>query len=126
MPEIREAVMRDPRYPVSAIADALLPYRRVLVDEFAPEQVILFGSYAYGSPSYDSDVDLLVIKDVEDAPTREATRIRAAWWPIRMSGTNLGFDLRVESPDGHLERLRRGGAYYREITSRGCDWYENE
>ena len=30
-----------------------------IVQEFAPLQVILFGSYAYGTPTEDSDVDLL-------------------------------------------------------------------
>lgn len=32
-----------------------------IVQEFAPLQVILFGSYAYGTPTEDSDVDLLVV-----------------------------------------------------------------
>ncbi len=30
-----------------------------------PEKVILFGSYAYGNPTEDSDIDLLLIKDIE-------------------------------------------------------------
>jgi predicted nucleotidyltransferase len=32
-----------------------------LVDQFQPEQVILFGSHAWGVPNHDSDVDLMVI-----------------------------------------------------------------
>jgi predicted nucleotidyltransferase len=116
---INESLLRDERYPVSAIADALLPYLRVLVDQFQPEQVILFGSYAYGHPGPDSDVDLLVVKQLDDAPVREATRIREAWWPLRLAGTNLGFDLLVESPEGHRDRLKAGGAYYNEIVSKG-------
>ena len=119
MDVIDESLLRDSRYPVSAIADALLPYLRVLVEQFAPRQVVLFGSYAYGNPTEDSDVDLLVVKDLRDSPVREAGRIRAAWWPLRMSGRNLGFDLLVESPTGHQQRLAEGGAYYREIVSRG-------
>ncbi len=35
-----------------------------IVREFAPLQVILFGSYAYGNPTEDSDVDLLVVMDI--------------------------------------------------------------
>lgn len=34
-----------------------------IVRALKPEKVILFGSYAYGSPASDSDVDLLVIWD---------------------------------------------------------------
>jgi uncharacterized protein len=48
-------------------------YVRRLAQEFHPERVILFGSYAHGKPTDDSDVDLLVImnhgkrKNVEQA-----------------------------------------------------------
>jgi uncharacterized protein len=46
-----------------------------LVNEFNPEQVILFGSYAWGTPSEDSDLDLLVIVPQSDArPSRRAMR----------------------------------------------------
>jgi predicted nucleotidyltransferase len=30
-----------------------------LVDEFHPERIILFGSHAWGTPTNDSDIDLL-------------------------------------------------------------------
>src|SRR5258708_32273966 len=73
---IREDVLRDPRYPVHKIADRLLPYLRVLVERFHPQQVILFGSYAYGEPNEHSDVDLLIVKEVEESPLRDKIRIR--------------------------------------------------
>lgn len=37
-----------------------------IVQKFQPEKVILFGSYAWGTPGPESDVDLLVIKDTDD------------------------------------------------------------
>ena len=40
--------------------------------EYKPEKIILFGSYAWGSPTPDSDVDLFIIKKTEN--TREMTR----------------------------------------------------
>ncbi|TSC62532.1 MAG: DNA polymerase subunit beta [Parcubacteria group bacterium Gr01-1014_48] len=43
-----------------------------IVREFKPEKVILFGSHAWGEPTEDSDVDLFVIKNVED--TRSCAR----------------------------------------------------
>src|SRR2546429_9032687 len=112
MAKLNESVLRDKRYPVSTVADSLLPYIRVLVTQFQPDEVILFGSYAYGNPRRDSDIDLLIIKELQDAPCREASRIREAWWPLRLSGTNLGFDLLVESPERHRQRLAEGGPYY--------------
>ena len=39
-----------------------------IVAGYAPQQVILFGSYAYGTPDEDSDIDLLIIKDTDKRP----------------------------------------------------------
>jgi uncharacterized protein len=39
-----------------------------IVNGYAPEQILLFGSYAYGTPTEDSDLDLLVVKETTDAP----------------------------------------------------------
>jgi predicted nucleotidyltransferase len=36
-------------------------YARAIADEFHPDKIVLFGSYAYGMPHADSDVDLLVV-----------------------------------------------------------------
>lgn len=115
---IREEVLRDPRYPVHRIADKLLPYLRVLVEQFHPEQVILFGSYAYGQPDEHSDIDLLVVKPIEESRLKDKISIRSAWWPILLSGNPLSFDLLLASPEEHTIRSRRGD-YYREITEKG-------
>lgn len=44
-----------------------------IVKEFQPEKIILFGSYAIGSPTEESDLDLLIIKDTH-LPTLELNR----------------------------------------------------
>ena len=80
---IREDVLRDPQYPVHRIADRLLPYLRVLVEQFHPQQIILFGSYACGHPDEHSDVDLLVVKDMTGSGVRESAAILKAWRPLR-------------------------------------------
>ena len=118
-PSIREKVLRDPRYPVHKIADRLLPYLRVLVEQFSPQQVILFGSYAYGNPDEHSDVDLLIIKKLEQSPVREAISVRKAWRPVRASVDPLPFDLLVMSPEDHKQRLAHAGGFYDEIVRRG-------
>ncbi len=41
-----------------------------IVDALAPQQVILFGSYAHGQPTPDSDVDLLVVMETEERPSK--------------------------------------------------------
>ena len=39
-----------------------------IVKEYRPEKVILFGSYVYGEPTEDSDIDLLIIKNTDKRP----------------------------------------------------------
>jgi predicted nucleotidyltransferase len=61
---------------VRKISNALIEeMTRRLVAEFHPEEVILFGSHAWGTPNEDSDVDLLVIVPYSDIPpTQRAMR----------------------------------------------------
>ncbi len=42
-----------------------------IVCEFAPLQIILYGSYAYGTPSENSDVDLLVVMPIDKSEARD-------------------------------------------------------
>jgi len=47
--------------------------KRRIAENFKPQKIILFGSYANGTPTEDSDLDLLIIKD-SDLPTRIQNR----------------------------------------------------
>jgi predicted nucleotidyltransferase len=116
---LREDVLRDRRFPVHKIADRLLPYLRVLMEQFRPEQVILFGSYAHGQPNLHSDVDLLIIKDLKQSPVREAAQILRAWRPIRWSGDSIPFELLIETPADHEARVKKEGSFYAEVVRSG-------
>lgn len=116
---LAEEVLRDHRYPVHKIADQLEPYLRVLLEKFQPQEVILFGSYAYGKPTEHSDVDLLIIKPLEQSPVREAISIRKAWRPVRDTVGALPFNLIVMSPEDHQRRLLHSAGFYDEIVQRG-------
>jgi predicted nucleotidyltransferase len=118
-PVIREDVLRDPRFPVHRIADRLLPYLLVLAEQFQPQQIILFGSYAYGQPDEHSDVDLLVVKEHIGSTLQERIRIRKAWWAMPRLEILLPFDLIVVSPERHRERLRNSAGFYDTIVERG-------
>jgi len=117
--QIREDILRDPQYPVHRIADHLLPYLKVLVEQFHPEQVILFGSYAYGEPDEHSDVDLLVVKRIEKSSVSERREILKAWRPIRWSAKSLPFELVLVSPAEHQSRVAERGGFYASITRDG-------
>ena len=47
-----------------------------IVDEFHPQRIILFGSYAYGRPRPESDLDLLVIMHTPLSESQQAMQIR--------------------------------------------------
>ena len=85
-----------------------------IVREFAPLQVILFGSYAYGTPRDDSDVDLLVVMDIPKSEfTRKAIEIRQ-----RIS-YHFGMDLLVRSPEEIAYRVSYNDWFLREIAEKG-------
>ena len=117
--KVNERILRDARYPVHTIADKLLPYLKVLVEKFEPEQIVLFGSYAYGRPTVNSDVDLLVIKKTLKSLREEATEIRKAFRPLRHTVANLAFDIMVRDPEDLRLRLQRGAAFHSIIMQKG-------
>jgi uncharacterized protein len=88
-----------------------------IVERFQPEKVILFGSYAYGSPHAGSDVDILVIMAARN-------ELDQAW---KIDGTlprNFSLHLIVRTPKNMEWRLREGDWFLREIVERGRVLYE--
>ncbi|ASC73092.1 hypothetical protein XM38_040540 [Halomicronema hongdechloris C2206] len=56
-----------------------------LVKRCQPEKIILFGSYAYGSPTDDSDLDLLIVVSESDEPQyRRAQKAYGAMWGVKL------------------------------------------
>jgi len=116
---IREEVLCDSRYPVHRIADQLLPYLQILIEQFHPERVILFGSYAYGDPTPDSDVDLLVVKPIQEGRVKDKVAIRRAWWPLLLGRHPLPFDLLLKSPEEFANSRTQFSGYHAELLSKG-------
>jgi len=89
-----------------------------IAQQYDPEKIILFGSYAYGHPTSDSDVDLLIILDHEDRNVEKAIEIRIA---IRRS---FPLDLFVRRPIDIDYRIQMGDSFIREIVEQGNILYE--
>ena len=90
-------------------------YCRVVAREFKPEKIILFGSYGYGKPTKDSDVDLVVILPYRGSSIRKVVEIRTrveAPFPMDMLVWKPGKYSRMES-------------FNREILTRGKVMYES-
>jgi HEPN domain-containing protein/predicted nucleotidyltransferase len=91
-----------------------------IVREFAPLQVILFGSYVYGTPTKYSDVDLLVVMEVPKSETRrQEIEIR------KRVPRRFHIDLLVRSPEEIAYRLTHNDWFLREITEKGEVLYES-
>lgn len=86
--------------------------------EFQPERIILFGSHAYGQPSSDSDIDLLIIMPFEGRQSEQAIRI------LNRLNELAPIDLLVRRPEEIEERLEMGDSFMREIIERGKVLYE--
>ena len=86
--------------------------------EFIVQQVVLFGSYACGEATRDSDVDLLVVMDHKSKGWQMAGEIR---WRLR---PEFSLDLLVRTPEQLRKRLLMGDCFFREITKKGKVLYE--
>jgi len=86
--------------------------------EFSPERIILFGSYAYGQPGNDSDVDLLVVLPFKGKPVRKAIEIR------NKINAGVPLDLIVRTPEQVADRVAQNDWFMREILERGHTLYE--
>src|SRR5438094_519011 len=84
-----------------------------IAERFHPQRIILFGSYAYGTPTADSDVDLLVIMPYRGESHRKATEIRLA--------VDIPFaaDILVRSPAEVRRRIASQDFFMQEIVRRG-------
>ena len=104
----------------------MIPMRRIqrycdaIAAAFKPRKIMLFGSYAYGTPTEDSDVDVLVVMPKSQRlGHRPALRIREkveADFPV---------DVLVRDPAFGRDRLREGDCFMEEVTRRGKVMYES-
>lgn len=86
--------------------------------QFRPQQIILFGSYAYGNPTDHSDVDILVVMPFKGRNPDKATEIWMATKP------KFPIDIMVRKPAELKKRLKMGDFFLREITAKGKVLYE--
>ena len=91
-----------------------------IAEAFQPQRIVLFGSYAYGKPTPDSDVDVLVVMK----------KARRLWMDVTQKiheKVSAGFpvDVIVRDPDFLRERLHEGDTFLEEITTKGRVMYES-
>jgi predicted nucleotidyltransferase len=104
------------------VAESLPLAVKKIIRELKPEKIILFGSYAQGNPTHDSDVDLLVImetdKDEKDRYRAVSKQLYPRLFPV---------DIIVKTPKEVEEAMRGGvdnGFFIREIIKKGKVLYD--
>ncbi|HEX3147573.1 MAG TPA: nucleotidyltransferase domain-containing protein [Gemmataceae bacterium] len=91
---------------------AIRRFARDVAERFKPDKIILFGSYAYGTPNRDSDVDILVVMPCRN---RIGQAVNIRWdFPVPFS-----MDLIVRTPRQLADRIKYGDSFMSEIVTQG-------
>ena len=104
--------IRIPQAAIQSVVDQIATH-------FKPQKIILFGSYAYGNPRPESDVDLLVIIEAQLSESELASRI------CKSIQYRFGLDLIVYTPQRLAQRLIWGDSFLKEIIQKGTVLYES-
>ncbi|MDE3087920.1 MAG: nucleotidyltransferase domain-containing protein [Chloroflexota bacterium] len=120
---VREAKLKysaPPRFYWLPVTDEKIQQAaQKIVDAVRPEKIILFGSHAYGNPTDDSDVDLLVVMEsdlrVHKRMILLSEILRPRPFPV---------DIITRTPAELKERLEIGDCFFKEIVTKGKVLYE--
>jgi len=114
--------MTKDRYPPLPVTEALLKeVTDKIVRALKPEKIFLFGSYAYGNPGKDSDVDLLIIMESSERSAKRRIRVSRLFWdrPVPM-------DFVVKTPTEIAERISMGDFFIKKILTKGKVLYDKK
>jgi predicted nucleotidyltransferase len=103
----------SPNIPPAAIRR----FARQIAERFHPDKIILFGSYAYGTPHNESDVDLLVIMPAYDV-VAQAIRISGAF------ERQFSHSIMVRTPQQIERGLKQNNWFLREVIAKGKVLYD--
>lgn len=95
-------------------------FGRQIGEQFHAERVILFGSYAHGEVTADSDVDLLVIGQFEGRSVDKSVEIRMKLRP------HFPVDILIRTPEKVQQRIEMGDCFMQEILEKGKVLYETD
>jgi len=92
-----------------------------IVKNHNPEKIFLFGSFAWGKPNKDSDIDLLVIKKGIKSMRQAAIEVDRSFLDREMA-----MDILVCTPSHLKNRLALGDFFARKIVNKGKLLYEKK
>lgn len=83
--------------------------------KFQPQKIILFGSYAWGKPAEDSDIDLFLIMESHLRRDERSRMIQKIF-----SDRTFPLDIIVYTPKEIEDSLKRGNPFIKEILTKGA------
>jgi len=102
------------------IMDVLEKAKLRIVSSFHPQRIILFGSYANGRPGPDSDLDLLIVMDVDGSTRQKANEI-----DLLMSDRSIPMDFLVLTPEQYERQKNIIGTIVRQADLNGKVIYDH-
>lgn len=92
-----------------------------IVKNYRPQKIVLFGSYAWGEPTENSDVDLLIVKNSKKRRSERAAEIRKKIFP-----PDIPLDILVYTPKEIKKRLAMKDFFFEDIVTKGRNLYERQ
>ncbi len=92
----------------------ILNIAKQIKDHTLPTAIYLFGSYAYGNPHQDSDVDFMVVKSTLLNKRRELIDLKKS-----LHVDNVSVDVVLISADELQQRQQEGWTFYNEVLTKG-------
>lgn len=99
---------------ISAITDKIAM-------EFKPEKIILFGSWAWGKPEPDSDIDMLVVKKSSKPKMEREYELRSLLFP-----SEIPLDVIVYTPEELKQKIEQDrNLFLEDVVNNGIILYDN-
>jgi len=93
-----------------------------VAEKYNPQKIILFGSFAYGKPAKDSDLDLLIVKQVN----KKKDLLERAYEVRQILDVHEALDILVFTPREIKERLKLNDLFIKDIFEKGKVLYERK
>jgi len=106
--------------PVTTLTPSLVQeIVKRIVDAVRPDQIVLFGSYAYGIPDKESDIDILVIMETDRPRHKRSVILNKV-----LAGLLIPKDLVVYTPKEVDEWKEVPQAFITQILKKGVILYD--
>ena len=92
-----------------------------IAKQFSPEEIILFGSYAYGKPTRYIDIDLLVVMETPKGEVETSLEIAAS-----LPSTFFSLDILARNRQKIIQREKMGDQLMIEIMCKGKMLYARD